>query len=63
MNDFIKEVVAVCDYLAAKKRTDKRIMLSFDEWNVWYRARNEVMTDWVTLAPPGGSLQYGRCPP
>ena len=51
MNDFIKEVVAVCDYVAAKKRTDKRIMLSFDEWNVWYRARNEVMTDWVTPKP------------
>jgi alpha-N-arabinofuranosidase len=51
MNDFIKEVVAVCDYVAAKKRSDKRIMLSFDEWNVWYRARNEVMTDWVTPKP------------
>ena len=51
MNDFIKEVVAVCDYVAAKKRSEKRIMLAFDEWNVWYRARNEQMTDWIIPKP------------
>jgi alpha-N-arabinofuranosidase len=37
MDAFIKEVVAICDSVAAKRRSLKRIMLSFDEWNVWYR--------------------------
>lgn len=39
MDTFIKEVVAICDAVAAKRRSPKRIMLSFDEWNVWYKAR------------------------
>ena len=37
MDAFIKEVVAICDAVAAKRRSPRRIMLSFDEWNVWYR--------------------------
>ena len=36
---FIVEVAAVADAVAAKRRSSKRIMLSLDEWNVWYRAR------------------------
>ena len=42
MNSFIKEAVAVCDAVAAKRRSAKKIMLSFDEWNVWYKARTEA---------------------
>ncbi len=38
MDSFIKEVVAICDAVGAKRRSRKRIMLSFDEWNVWYKA-------------------------
>jgi alpha-L-arabinofuranosidase len=40
MDRFTKEAVAVCDAVAAKRRSPKRIMLSFDEWNVWYKARS-----------------------
>jgi alpha-N-arabinofuranosidase len=40
MDAFIKEVVAICDAIAAKRRSYKRIMLSFDEWNVWYRTHH-----------------------
>jgi alpha-N-arabinofuranosidase len=40
MDRFIKEAVAVSDAVAAKRRSAKRIMLSFDEWNVWYKARS-----------------------
>ncbi len=36
---FIKEIVAVADAVAARQHSRKRIMLSFDEWNVWYKAR------------------------
>ncbi len=36
---FIKEVISIADAVAAKRRSPKKIMLSLDEWNVWYRAR------------------------
>lgn len=39
--DFIKNIIATCDYISAKKRSKKKINISFDEWNVWYRAQNE----------------------
>jgi alpha-N-arabinofuranosidase len=39
MDSFIDEVVAIADAVAARRRSPKRIMLSFDEWNVWYRTR------------------------
>jgi alpha-N-arabinofuranosidase len=39
MDRQIQEVAAVCDVVRGRLRTNKRIHLSFDEWNVWYRAR------------------------
>jgi alpha-N-arabinofuranosidase len=36
MDRFIDSVVATCDYVAAKKRIRRPMMLSFDEWNVWF---------------------------
>jgi alpha-L-arabinofuranosidase len=39
LESFIVEVAAIADAVAAKRRSPKRIMLSLDEWNVWYRAR------------------------
>jgi alpha-N-arabinofuranosidase len=38
LDAFIKEVVAIADAVAAKRRSPKRICLSLDEWNVWYKA-------------------------
>jgi alpha-N-arabinofuranosidase len=35
----IDEVAAVCDMVRGHKRSLKKLWLSFDEWNVWYRAR------------------------
>jgi alpha-N-arabinofuranosidase len=35
----IQEIAAVCDYVQGIQRSRKRLYLSFDEWNVWYRAR------------------------
>ncbi|HXJ03944.1 MAG TPA: alpha-N-arabinofuranosidase [Candidatus Acidoferrum sp.] len=35
----IDEVAAVCDVVRGHKRSSKKLWLSFDEWNVWYRAR------------------------
>jgi alpha-N-arabinofuranosidase len=41
----IAEVSAVCDYVQGRKRSPKKLWLSFDEWNVWYRARNSSAMD------------------
>ena len=41
MDSFIEEVVAIADAVSARRRSSKRIMLSFDEWNVWYRTRRK----------------------
>ena len=41
MDRFIKKTAAICDEIKAKKNSDKTINLSFDEWNVWYRTRDE----------------------
>jgi alpha-N-arabinofuranosidase len=36
MDRFIERVVASADAVGAQRRSDKRITISFDEWNVWY---------------------------
>lgn len=41
----IKETAGVCDYVRALKRSRKTLWLSFDEWNVWYRARGGEHAD------------------
>jgi alpha-N-arabinofuranosidase len=40
MEKQIKETLAVCDLVQGHKRSPKKLWLSFDEWNVWYRARS-----------------------
>jgi alpha-N-arabinofuranosidase len=41
MDRFISSVVATADHVAATKKSDKSIMISFDEWNVWFQRRNK----------------------
>ncbi|RHA44542.1 arabinosylfuranosidase ArfA [Cellulomonas rhizosphaerae] len=36
---FIRRVVASADAVAARKQSDRRLTISFDEWNVWYLSR------------------------
>src|SRR3954467_13066718 len=72
MDNFIEEVVAISDAVAARRRSSKRIMLSFDEWNVWYRTRRNraarVKEGWPG-APPileeiynmEDALAFGGC--
>jgi alpha-L-arabinofuranosidase len=52
MDHFIDGVVATCDHVAAKKRSRRRLKLSFDEWNVWYLSRFAGTAD----------LDWGRAP-
>jgi len=37
MEKQIAESLAVCDLVRGHKRSQKKLWLSFDEWNVWYR--------------------------
>ncbi|MBX3096218.1 MAG: alpha-N-arabinofuranosidase [Fimbriimonadaceae bacterium] len=49
----IEELDAVCAFVQAKTRSKKRVKLSFDEWNVWYRARQGDHVDGRgKFAPP-----------
>ena len=40
MDAFIDGVAATIDAVAARKRSRKRVRISFDEWNVWYLTRH-----------------------
>jgi alpha-L-arabinofuranosidase len=52
MDPQIEEVSAVCDMVRGVKRSNKQLWLSFDEWNVWYRARGgEASNGHRTKAP------------
>jgi len=49
----IQEIIAVCDYVQGTLKSPKRLWLSFDEWNVWYRARGGRFTNGQKkFAPP-----------
>lgn len=41
MDQFISSVISICDAVKAKKRKNKSIHLSFDEWNVWYHSHEQ----------------------
>jgi alpha-N-arabinofuranosidase len=45
MDRQIGETLAVCDLVRGHKRSPKKLWLSFDEWNVWYRARSGAAVD------------------
>src|SRR5690606_24795747 len=35
----LQDYDGLLNYVRGRKRSDKRVYVSFDEWNVWYRAR------------------------
>ena len=45
MEQQIAETLAVCDMVRGHKHSPKRLWLSFDEWNVWYRANSGDAVD------------------
>ncbi|MCW6007890.1 alpha-N-arabinofuranosidase [Micromonospora sp. CPCC 205371] len=53
MDYFIGSVVAAADLVREKGKKQKRINISFDEWNVWYQSRlaAELPTDSWPVAP------------
>src|SRR5881227_2383063 len=52
MDRQIAESLAVCDLVRGHKRSPKKLWLSFDEWNVWYRARTGDAVDGHRQAAP-----------
>jgi alpha-N-arabinofuranosidase len=52
MDRQIAETVAVCDLVRGHKRSPKKLWLSFDEWNVWYRARHGDAVDGKKTGAP-----------
>ena len=52
MDHQISQIEAVCDYVQGRLRSPKKLWLSFDEWNVWYRKRTGSDVDGnKTVAP------------
>lgn len=49
MNHFIQGVIATADHVAARKKSRRRLKLSFDEWNLFYRRRfvGPASVDWA----------------
>lgn len=41
MDHQIETAIAACDFIKAKKRSSKELLLSFDEWNVWHHTRDQ----------------------
>lgn len=53
MDNFIKSVAAICDYVKAKKRSKKQVNLAFDEWNIWYHSHeNDKKNEPWQESPP-----------
>jgi alpha-N-arabinofuranosidase len=53
MDNYIKTVIAICDGVRGRKRSKKRINLSFDEWNVWYHSfEGDKKREPWQIAPP-----------
>ena len=46
MENMIRTVIGACDYVAACKRSDKKICISFDEWNVGPLVGDGDIGDW-----------------
>lgn len=53
MDQFIRSVISTADYIKAKKRSKKTMLLSFDEWNVWFHSNesDRQIKPW-SVAPP-----------
>jgi len=67
LDRYIGTVSGVIDYIKAKKRSNKNVKISFDEWNVWYHEREadeKRMKEWDWAARAGasrGHLQFRGC--
>ena len=56
-DSYIKSIISVCDAIKAKKRSNKTVNISFDEWNVWTDGVLDNDKLWET-APHIGEMDY-----
>jgi len=61
MDYFIDTVVATADHVGYKKRSKKKIDISFDEWNVWYLHKTDADGDNPDPAA-AASAEWRRAP-
>lgn len=53
MEQFIIDTADICDEIKAEKKSDKDIMLAFDEWNIWFHSKEQdKQVDRWQIAPP-----------
>jgi alpha-N-arabinofuranosidase len=52
MDRFIRTIIGTADFIKMKKRSTRKVNLSFDEWNVWFHSRqaDEAIAPW-TVGP------------
>jgi len=59
MDNIINQVISTMDYVKSVKRSKKEMMISFDEWNIWYH-ETESSKEWIT-APSLLEDRYSFC--
>jgi alpha-L-arabinofuranosidase len=52
MDRFIEAVVATCDHVGATLKKDRKLRLSYDEWNVWYQGDFTEPENWPWRRAP-----------
>jgi alpha-N-arabinofuranosidase len=62
MEYFISTVVATADHVRYKLRHEKTIMLSFDEWNIWYLEEHQAREAELAAADTDGSREWPYAP-
>jgi len=58
MDGFINTVTAICDAVGGARRTDKKVHLSFDEWNVWPKHSCDNSADQWMIGPRRGEFEF-----
>lgn len=46
LEEYIKTVICICDFVKGKKHSKHSINLSLDEWNVWYHSNGVEFERW-----------------
>lgn len=46
LDDYIKTVICICDYIKGKLHSKHTVNLSVDEWNVWYHSNGAKFEKW-----------------
>jgi len=59
MERYIQTVIGTADYIKAKKRSSKKLYISFDEWGVWSMSDTEVVAQ-VNQSPWQGAPAFSE---